>query len=56
MHGMVEGGRGRGQPRASEWTGRSVVFCVREVEDRTWWRKRLKASKCFNGLLITEVT
>ena len=62
MHGAVEGSRGRGRPRntwlsdIANWTGKSVVSCMRVARDRGRWRKTVNSSKCPNGRRATGVT
>ena len=62
MHGAVEGSRGRGRPRntwlsdIANWTGKSVVSCMRVARDRGRWRKTVNSSKCPNGQRATGVT
>ena len=62
MHGAVEGSRGRGRPRNTwlsdivNWTGKSVVSCMRVARDRGRWRKTVNSSKCPNGQRATGVT
>eukprot|EP00795_Rhopilema_esculentum_P007413 gene7414-13169_t len=54
MHGAVESSRGRGRPRntwlsdIANWTGKSVVSCMRVAKDRGRWRKTVNSSKCPN--------
>eukprot|EP00795_Rhopilema_esculentum_P005717 gene5717-10971_t len=62
MHGAVESSRGRGRPRntwlsdIANWTGKSVVSCMRVARDRGRWRKTVNSSKCPNGQRATGVT
>ena len=55
MHGSVEGSRGRGRQKRTwltgigEWTGMSVVTCIREAKNCGRWRKIADPSKCPNG-------
>ena len=60
MHGMVNGSRRRGRPRANwsgdvgKWTAQTVVECVRAAQDRKNWRKTLNTVP--QRLLATGVT
>ena len=55
MHGSVNGSRGRGRPRRTwfddikDWSGRSIVDCLRASKDREYCRHIVNSSKCPNG-------
>ena len=55
MHGSVNGSRGRGRPKITwfndikDWSGRSIVDCLRASKDREYWRHIVNSSKCPNG-------
>ena len=55
MHGSVNRSRGRGRPKRTrfddikDWSGRSIVDCLRASKDREYWRHIVNSSKCPNG-------